>query len=170
MKFLFFILLVTLISCKTNTFVSRGKIEMKQEKSIQLIAGPKTIVYKTKQNYDDFVPVELSEDKSEIISYPHPRDTKIENNFQLPSKLHNGYLLDNRGIGPNVGFLKLTYSDYYKLQEAPSIKELYNMIIDKDPLTEMYDCGNKNAFSNLVNYLNDLIDNHKLIIEGKKLK
>jgi hypothetical protein len=170
MKTLFIILIIALIGCKTNNFESRRKNKMHQDVSSQLISGPKALVYKTKVNYDDLVPVLMSEDKSVIISYPHPRDIQIADKFQLPTKLHHGYLLDNRGIGLNVGFLKLTYEEYSKLQEVPPIKELYNMIIDKDPLSELYDCGNKNAFLNLVNHLNDLIDNNKLSSEAKKIK
>lgn len=170
MKPLFLILIIPLISCKTNIFESKRNIKMQQEESTRLISGPKALVYKTKNYYDDFIPVLLSEDKSEIISYPHPRDIKIKDKFQSPTKLHNGYLLDNRGIGLNVGFLKLTYEEYSKLQDAPPIKELYKIIIDKNPLKEMYDCGNKNAFSNLIYHLNDLIDNNKLKTDTKKLK
>lgn len=170
MKPLFLILIIALIGCKTSNLKSRRNIKMQRDNNAPLISGPRALVYKTRINYDDLVPILLSGDKSEIISYPHPGDIKIGDKFQSPTKLHNGYLLDNRGIGLNVGFLKLTYEEYSKLQDSPTIKELNKMIIDKYPLTEMYDCGNKNAFSNLVDHLNNLIDNNTLTTETKKLK
>jgi hypothetical protein len=170
MKPLFLILIISLISCKTNFFESKRNKKIQQEESTQFILGPEVLVYKTKNNYDDYVPVLLSEDKSVIISYPHPRDIKIGNKFQSPTKLHGGYLLDNRGIGINVGFIKMTYEEYSKLQDSPAIKDLNKLIIDRNPLTEMYKCGNRNTFSNLVNHLNDLIDNNKLTTKTKKVK
>jgi hypothetical protein len=78
--------------------------------------------------------------------------------------------LDTKGIGKNVAFLKLTYEEYSKLDNVPTLVELYNMIIDKDPLTEMCDCGNKKAFTDIVNQLNYLIDNKKLRTVSKVVK
>jgi len=170
MKPLFLILIMTLFGCKTNNIETKRNIKMQQAVSTQLNSGAKAIVYKTKKKYNNLVPVLLSDDKSEIISYPHPSDIKIGDKFQTPTSLHNGYLLDNRGIGLNIGFLKLTYKEYSELHEVPPIIELYKMIIDKDPLVEMYDCGYKNAIPNLLEYLNDLIDNNKLTTQTKKLK
>ncbi len=43
------------------------------------------------------------------------------------------------------------------------------MIIDKDPLLEMYDCGNKNKYKDEVMEINTVIDEGKLD-SFKKLK
>lgn len=126
------------------------------------ITAPPTVVYKTKANYNNLVPVLLSDDKKQIISYPHPTDIKIGDKFASPTILSNGYLLDNRGIGKNVAFLKLTYEQYSKLENAPALSELYELIIDKDPLNELCDCGNKKAFTDQTKQLNKLIKTGKL--------
>lgn len=114
--------------------------------------GPHALVYKTKADYFDKVPILLSEDKKQIISYPSPSDLRQGEQMALPSKLIRGYLLDNRGIGKNVAFLTLTYSEYAKLKEAPSIAELEAAILDDDPLKELWDCGRKTNFSELSDF------------------
>lgn len=126
------------------------------------------IVYKTKANYNNLVPVILSDDKSEIVSYPHPNDIKTESGYQTPIALHNGYLLDRRGISKNIAFLNITYDEYSKLKEVPTIKKLYNSIIDKDPLIELCSCGREDAFFDPVSQLNELIDSNKLRSVCKK--
>jgi|SRR6185437_1710105 len=122
-------------------------------------AAPHVIVYKTKKNYNNKVPVILSEDKSKIISYPDPSDVK---NIPLPTKLKDGYLLDNRGIGLNVAYLKMTYAQFAKLHQAPSLDSMYSMIIDKDPLTALCDCGSRYVMKDPVKELNAMIKKGEL--------
>ena len=126
---------------------------------------PPIVIYKTKNNYNNLVPISLSDDKKEIISYPHPSDILVDSVLQVPTELHNGYLLDNRGIGQNVAFIKLTYDEYAKLKDVLSLSELYNLIIDKDPLTKLCNCKVNNPNLNLENQLNEMID--KDIIQNK---
>jgi hypothetical protein len=111
----------------------------------------------------------LSDDKLEIISYPHPNDLKTGNDFHYPTLLENGYLLDNKGIDKNVAFLKYTYEEYSKLPEAPSLKTLMEAIVNKDPLTEIYNCGNKKSYKNIEKQLNEIITNKKLKQTFKQL-
>lgn len=120
------------------------------------------LVYKTTNDYFNNVPILLSADKSKIISYPHPTDIKKGDKFATPTKLKNGYLLDNRGIGLNVAFLKLTYEEYSKLTELLSIDEMKLLIIDDNPLVELYECGYKSNFNDLENDLNKVIEKGKL--------
>ena len=108
--------------------------------------GPQAIVYKTKGDYAQLVPVTLSEDKSRIISYPAPQDVFTNGKLALPTHLAHGYLLDNRGISPNSAFIKMTYEEYSQMAQSPSPEELYKMIIDKSPFTEMYDLGARSNF------------------------
>lgn len=136
----------------------------------QFIPGPSAIVYKTKNNYNDLVAVILSDDKSEIISYPAPSDVKKEGYNPNPTILKNGYLLDNRGINPNVAFLNLTYQQYGELKEVPSLKKLFEMIVDKDPLLEMCNCGNRDSIQNTEAKLNYLITKNLLNDKCKKIK
>jgi hypothetical protein len=90
-------------------------------------------------------------------------------NFAYPTVLREGYLLDNRGISQGVAFLDFTYEDYSKLDRTPDAGELLKHIIDNDPLTEMYHCGSRYDFKNLVDELNSRIATNDF--EGfKKLK
>lgn len=120
------------------------------------------VVYKTKQDYSKQVPVLLSDDKQEIQMYPAPSDLYLGENLALPTQLAKGYWLDNRGIGKNVAFLNMTYADYAKLPKPPSISALKKMIIDKNPLSEFYNCGKRGKFKRLVPALNRMIRRGKL--------
>ena len=88
----------------------------------------------------------------------------------MPTPLKNGYLIDNKGIFPNVAFLNLTYDDYAKLKDVPSLEKLYALIIDKDPLIELCDCGKRNSFDDIIKQLNQLIEENKLSTKCKKFK
>jgi hypothetical protein len=163
------LILICLIGCRStnkNTNMADTTMNFKPDYS----AGPPTIVYKTRADYYYNVPVILSEDKSNIVSYPHPNDIKVDSNYQLPTRLNDGYLLDNRGITKNVAFLKLTYEEYSKLENPLSLKEMYDLIIDKDPLIELCSCGNRLVFKDLSGQLNKLIQENKLRTTCKAIK
>lgn len=127
-----------------------------------VVSGSHVFVYRTKKDYFYHVPVLLSADKQSIVSYPHPNDLKIGNNLRLPSKLDNGYLLDNRGISVYVGFLNISYLEYSKLSTSPSIDQLQKMLLDNDPLTEFYDLGIRYRYNNLEKEINKIIRNNQL--------
>jgi len=154
-----FIAFITVAGCTTGNSVigQANKTKMVQP---QYTAGPQVLVYKTGKDYSNHVPVLLSDDKTSIVSYPDPRDFKIK--YTKPTRLKNGYWLDNRGIGINVAYLKLTYAQYAALPKVPSQQELMQMIIDKDPLTELVNCGNRYAFKDVVTDLNTLIRSGQL--------
>lgn len=123
------------------------------------ITSPAVIVYKTRNNYNDLVPVELSADKTKIISYPDPKDVQA---LPKPTELANGYLLDRRGIGKNAAFLKMTYEAYAQLPSAPSLDSLQSWLLDKNPLLEIYDCGQRYHDEDLEAKLNALIQSGQL--------
>ncbi|MCX6351967.1 MAG: hypothetical protein NTX03_08900 [Bacteroidetes bacterium] len=156
--------LIGIFSCKSHKKSVDAK---KLEFTPQYVPGPQALVYKTKADYQNLVPVILSDDKLEIISYPDPKDVAMN---PVPTQLNKGYLLDNRGIGINVAYLKLTYPEYANLKALPSLKELYTLIIDKDPLLELCDCGNKTALKKPSLQLNTLIDSKKLRTTCKPIK
>jgi hypothetical protein len=157
------VILLILTACK-----GQNKATFKPDFSN--ISAPPTLVYKTRSNYNNLVPVLLSDDKTEIISYPHPTDLKVGDALALPTSLIDGYLLDNRGIGSNVAFLKMTYEEYSKLDSAPTLKELYDLIIDKDPLTELCNCGNRTVFKEEISELNKIIKAEKLKTMCRQIK
>jgi hypothetical protein len=64
----------------------------------------------------------------------------------------------------------MTYKEYANLDNPPSLQEMFKMIIDKDPLTELCDCGNKTAFTDIEKQLNQLITNNKLRTTCKTIK
>lgn len=128
----------------------------------KLGTGKKVFIYKTKNNYFENVPVILSENKNTIASYPHPSDLIIGDSLRLPTHLKNGFLLDNKGINVNTAFLKMTYSEYSKLVEVPSIKQMMEMIIDNDPFSEIYDCGFYTDYKDISQEINLKIESNSM--------
>lgn len=123
-------------------------------------ALPHALIYKTRANYDDKVPVVLSDDGTQIVQYPAPSDVFFRGKLALPTTLAGGYLLDNRGITAKVAFLKWTYAEYSRLPEAPTLSEMEKQIIDRSPLVELWDCDSRsNLLPEEVSALNLLINN-----------
>lgn len=154
---------MVLVSC-SNTKVNKTKQEETKNdmEEIKPAAGPKVIIYKTKADYYLNVPVTLNEERTAVTSYPGIKDIYYKGEFAYPSKLNKGFLMDNRGIDDRVAFLKFTYEEYSKLEKTPESTELYNSIIDKDPITEMYSCGSKFDYKDLMNEINEVIDSNNL--------
>lgn len=133
------------------------------------VSSPGCIIYRTRADYSRNVPVGLSEDKTKIVSYPDIRDVYYNGSLSVPTVLVKGFLLDNRGIGPNVAFLKYTYAEYTRLSSTPSVTDLMSQIIDKDPLLAMYQCKQRSQYIDIEKELNELITSGKLNT-CKKLK
>ncbi|MCX6233157.1 MAG: hypothetical protein NT175_00315 [Bacteroidetes bacterium] len=125
-------------------------------------SGTPTLIYKTKKDYYNNVPVILSADKSKIVNYPAISDVYFKGVLAYPFQLADGYLLDNRGINENTAFLKYTYEEYSKLKELPKLTDLYSFIIDKEPFVELYNCGNRYRFKDEIAELNEIIKSNKL--------
>ena len=154
-------------ACKSSKSIQAEKPATQINTTVYVQSTQPVFIYKTKNDYSNLVPVLLSDDKSKIVSYPSPTDI---NTTILPTPLKNGYLFDNKGIFPNVAFLNLTYDDYAKLKDVPSLEKLYALIIDKDPLIELCDCGKRNSFDDIIKQLNQLIEENKLSTKCKKFK
>lgn len=164
----FLILMLTaalMVSCHTQKEAVETTTSEPQKPAVSQVASPKVVIYKMKKDYSQHVPVTLSADKKSIVSYPHPRDVYTNGKLAIPTQLVKGYWLDNRGINENVAFLEYTYEEYAQLQDVPSIDILYNKIIDKNPLKEMWICGHRHHFNNIEEELNDAISNN--VLEGK---
>ena len=162
MKPLIYIMILTILQCCSSSEPGNNNIEEKDERTMDFSDGAPLIIYKTKADYSKNVAVSLSEDKSQITSYPHPGDVSYNGKLAYPFQLENGYLIDNQGINKNVAFLSMTLEQYSKLKEVPALKEMYALIIDKDPLTEMYFCGNRSQFKDEIVDLNKIVKNGKL--------
>lgn len=144
------------LSSSTDSMISEIKIS--EDSLIDFSTPPFVIIYKTKKDYFDKVPVTLNEAKTAIVSYPSTKDIFFNGKLALPEKLHDGYLLDNRGINKNVAFLNITYTKYSKLISVPSLNEMIKFIVDSDPLIEMYNCGNRYHYKDPVLEINQAID------------
>jgi hypothetical protein len=168
---LFSIVIFTISGCKSYQHNNNRSVVSEPLVKTQFPAAlPHIVIYKTTNDYSHKVPVLLSDDKMHIISYPHPTDLIFSKNLALPTLLHGGYYLDNKGIGKNVAFLKFTYEEYSKLKDVPTLEELYNNIIDKDPLTELWDCGEKANFTDIQKLLNKWIDKNLLPEKCKQIR
>ncbi len=146
-KYIIMVLLFAAMSCAERKVTS---IE-------QVMSTEPFIIYKTKADYNHNVPVVLNADKSFIVSYPGPQDLFVGDKFSTPTKLAKGFLLDNRGITLNVAFTSYTYAEYVKFDKAPSINDLFDSIIDSDPILEMYNCQNQLQIKNNTSKMNKLI-------------
>jgi hypothetical protein len=111
-------------------------------------------VYKTVADFYYNVPVGLNEARDQIVSYPTPSDLYIEGELALPVRLRKGYLLDRRGLHANSAFTSYTYEEYARMESAPSLQELFDHIVEKDPFEAMYNCGKRSQYKELVKELN----------------
>lgn len=150
--------LTLLMICITSSCCTMKKKESEKTGQAAFVSGPKAVIYQTSKDYSQLVPVQLSDDKKTIESYPDVKDVYYNGILAYPSQLHNGYWLDNRGINKNVAFIKLTYEEYSKLSKTPSSEELMDMIIDDQPLISMYNCGNRSSYKEIETELNRKID------------
>jgi len=97
----------------------------------------------------------MNKEKTKITGFPAPSDIQIKGELQTPIQLDKGFLYDRRGVSLNTVFLKITYKEYSKLKKAPSVDEMMNMIIDKNPMVELYYCPElkKNSDAEILNEL-----------------
>lgn len=153
--FIIFSLITMGSCCKKNT-------GMQTIKETSPKSGPPVIIYKTTKDYAKYVPVELSADKKTIVSFPAVTDVFYQGQLAYPSLLNQGFLLDNRGIGPNVAFLDYTYKAYANFKSTPPVNELEKHIMDRNPLIIMYNCGVRYEYKDIVPELNSIIDAGKL--------
>lgn len=122
----------------------------------------KWVVFKSKKDYSNLVPIQLSQDKQTILSYPAKEDlVRTGNKNALP--LEGGFLLDLIGVNQNTVFTNYSIEQFQRVS-APSIEELKKNIIELDPFVEMYSCD-RNYDKNELNKF--IIDN---TISNKCLK
>ncbi len=150
-----------MISCNCEKKCSKKNTQKSDTvDNVARVIAP-VIIYKTNSDFYNNVPVMLSDDKTDIISYPDITDVYYAGKLAYPTRLANGYLLDNRGVSKNVAFLRYTYEEYSKLSATPSKDELMKMIISKNPLTELYKCDKlpKNDIQKLNEVINGGLQN-----------
>lgn len=131
---------------------------------------PHLIVYKTRADYKDLVPITLSEDNSRIVSFVGPTDIYRRNPVTgkrdllvYPTQLNQGYLLRDF-LSPNKAFLDVTYEEYASLKSSSYQKFIsLDMVKNKDydPFLEMYDCGEWRSDDDVAR-VNNLINQGRL--------
>lgn len=122
---------------------------------------PSVIIYKTRGDYNNLVPVTMDITHSHIVSYPDPADLRrYDGALRLPTPLNNGYLLDNKGINAQTAFIDYTYEEYVALDTIPSLDQFMQHIVDKHPFVEMWDCGKTTKYRDLIVDINHLIDSN----------
>lgn len=144
---LFLSFLGILTACKSKDPVEKSRNQ-------PMVSSPRVIIYQTNDDYFMHVPVELSEDKKSLVSYPAPGDVFYKGDLAYPVRLEDNFLLDRRGIGLCTAFLKWTYYEYSRLPKTPSHEEIFKMMLDKDPIKAMYDCGRQSSYQELEKELN----------------
>ncbi len=116
------------------------------------------IIYMTTADYFNNVPITLNEAKDKIISYPAPTDLSYEGEVAYPIKLEKGFLLDRRGVGANTVFTSFTFEEYAALDHAPSLDELFESIVDLNPMKVVCNCGHMSDYKDLISELNRKIE------------
>ncbi|MDD4847365.1 MAG: hypothetical protein PHR53_01175 [Bacteroidales bacterium] len=142
------VMLMFFMGCKSQKPTTQPKTTASNG---SVSAIPPVIIYKMVKDFSNYVPVIMNKDKTEIVSYPSVKDIKVT---AKPTALINDYWLDNRGISKNVAFLKYTYEEYSKMTTTPTVDVLMKNIMNKNPLLEIYNCGKKSDYKDLVKDLN----------------
>lgn len=161
-KFLFSVLvtpilmvLVVINGCKSSQKLSQPPTEQFAMKPAPVV------IYKTKANFDQLVPIIAAGDPLSLVSYPHPSDLKFsDGSYRYPLPLKGGYLLDRKGVGPRTAFLRLTYEDY--CAQPPDPSTLLSLIAESDPMEEIWHCHLPYSQEALVDTLNHLITSQQL--------
>ena len=130
------------------------------------VPSPPTIIYKTKKDYSQNVPVGFKD--KHITSYPAPSDLNIGGKLVTPTALNDGFWLDNRGISLETAFLSYTYKEYAALSTVPN--DLYQRLLDTDPFIEVWDCGKRHTFENAEKEINQIIKEKNLDSRCTKIK
>lgn len=115
------------------------------------------IIYKTRGDYRNLVPITLSTDKKDVVARPAPSDLRCGDVLCTPVELADGYLLDRRGVGPTSAFVEYTYEQYFAIKGIPSQSDLLQRIVDADPFTELYRCDRSRCNPNDIKSMNAYI-------------
>lgn len=124
------------------------------------------MVYKTRGDYSKLLPVRLSGNKKSVVAFPSPAEATQR---IRPTALAGGYWTSSAYIFPSTAYVLLTIDDYSSFKMSPpTADDLFFLIKDKDPFTELWDCGATGAHS--VAQLNELVSSGSLKLKCRKLK
>lgn len=142
-----FLLSVMGVSCRTSKIIADGSTSasavVTENASVPAVAGRPLymrrpiMIYRTKADYTQLVPITLDDDHNSITNYPDPVDVGP---YSVPLQLNSGYLFDRRGIGANTAYTSYTYEAFHALSHVPSTAEFESHIVERYPLVELWDC------------------------------
>lgn len=126
--------------------------------------------FKTGNDYSNYVPVELSGDRTKITSSPGHL------NERWPVNLDSGYYL-NGSMGVNSGYLSMTIEEHNAYSIKPGIDSLYELLVERDPYLEYYEHNDDGTFRDEngaygidTALINSLIRSNRLESYFKRLK
>ncbi|MEI7765284.1 MAG: hypothetical protein WCI93_01725 [bacterium] len=155
------VLIILLFIIGASYFTQKKSTQQQKTEVGAIFQG--ALVFKTNKDYSKYVWVGLYPDKSKVSSYPGKGDI-----FLYPQiKLHNGYYTDDINI-PGVP-INITLDAYSKMAEEPDPSIMYNLILDKDPISELYQCPFLYPNAEGAVTINSYIDNNQLEEKCKKL-
>jgi hypothetical protein len=153
-------------TAKNDTPAAPAKPQNNTAPAAAAVPSPPTYIYKTRNDYSQNVFVGYANNR--ITFFPAPSDLYTNGKLATPTPLRNGYWLDNRGISPNIAFLSYTYEEYANMQHVPD--DLYQRILDKDPILEMWDCGPRHTYNDAAKELNKIIQENQLDTRCTRVK
>lgn len=157
-RYLVFLLGLLMFSCA-------GKRPM-----VKLADQAPLYIYKSKLSNNTWVPITLTDDKKSVMSYPHPKDVQRDGELLTPIRLKDGFLLDRQGINKNMVFIHISYADYAKRNGPLPIDSMLMMIVEPDPIIELYQIGYWGDFDDPVKELNRILRKGQLEIKGSRIK
>jgi len=155
------LILIMMIVFVVSSCKSAKTIPVNQLTGSELVnhnSSDRAIIYKTKGDFSNNIPVIMNDERTKIIRFPARDALNYDGKITRPVKLIKGYLLDNNSINANVAFLSFTYEQYFNFREMPSEELMMKYILEKYPLVEMYDCGIRSEYRDLIHEINVLID------------
>lgn len=164
-KFILLVIAILIVLLVVGILYFTQKKPIQQQKEEVGAIFPGAIVYKTAKDYSKYVWVGLYPDKSKISSYPSTKDSIPLSVFQLDS----GYYTHG-SVGQLSVPINITTIDYMKMPEPPDTLYMYNLILDKNPFKEIYQCAYLNPVNQeSIDIINSYIDNNQLGEKCKKL-
>ena len=150
MKFLIKIIIISvvLLGCRATRKTKSSSFNVMDLKNV--------VVYKSKSDYSNNVPIMYSKELGSIISYPAPTDVERFKELK-PIELSEGYLLDQIGVNLRTVYLEYSLDEYSEFREAPSLETMTKKILEYSPFVELYDIGQPNEKNNSIDKLNKLI-------------
>ena len=109
------------------------------------------MVYKTKGDYSNLVWVQLSADKKTVTSYPNPKDVLNQTSIKLADGYYSG------AVDVNTAFVNIRIEKYVNLQKLFTPEQLATLIINKNPFSELYNCGQSQGIGQDITRINSII-------------